>query len=378
MRPARALIDLQALRHNYRLARRLGGGRALAVVKADAYGHGAVACARALEAEADGFAVAAIEEALELREAGITAPILLLEGFFEAAELELIDRHRLWTVVQAPWQVEAIARARLSAPLQVWVKLDSGMHRLGLSPAEFTGAWRRLRALPQVAGLVAMTHFARADELDSSRTAEQAAVFSDVLAGLDERPVASLCNSAAILGWPAVLPTPPADRDADAERSREEGGTSWARPGLMLYGANPFAGPHAGADLLRPVMTVESKLIAVRELAAGEPVGYGARYVTPMPMRIGVVAMGYADGYPQFAPDGTPVSIDGRPGRLAGRVSMDMLTVDLSGHPDATVGTPVQLWGDRVRADELARHCGTSAYELLCGLKRMPRGIRGA
>ena len=367
MRPARALIDLEALRTNYRLARRLGGGRALAVVKADAYGHGAVACARALADEADGFAVAAIEEALELRAAGIDRPILLLEGFFEAAELELIDRHRLWTVVQAPWQVDAIERARLSAPLQVWAKLDSGMHRLGLAPEEFVIAWRRLRSLPQVEGVVAMTHFARADELDSPRTAEQAAVFRDVVARLGERPVLSLANSAAILGWPTVSA-------AAAEPSGPpEAGGMIARPGLMLYGATPFPGPHAQADLLRPVMTVESKLIAIRELGAGEPVGYGARYVTPAPMRIGVVAMGYADGYPQFAPDGTPVSIDGRPGRLAGRVSMDMLTVDLSGHPEAVVGTPVQLWGDRVPATTLARHCGTSAYELLCGLKRMPR-----
>ena len=377
MRPARALIDLQALRHNYRLARRLGGGRALAVVKADAYGHGAVACARALEAEADGFAVAAIEEALELREAGITAPILLLEGFFEAAELELVDRHRLWTVVQSAWQVEAIERARPSAPLKAWVKLDSGMHRLGLSPEGFVDAWKRLRTLPQVDGLVAMTHFARADELDNGRTAEQAAMFGQVVAKLGEQPVVSLANSAAILGW-AALGTPSSAPSGHLLPPAGEGrgeGRLWARPGLMLYGATPFPAPHAQADLLRPVMTVESKLIAIRDLAAGEPVGYGARYVTPVPMRIGVVAMGYADGYPQFAPDGTPVSIDGRRGRLAGRVSMDMLTVDLSGHPEATVGTPVQLWGDRVPATELARHCGSSAYELLCGLKRVPRGV---
>ena len=394
MRPARALIDLSALRHNYRLARRLGGGRALAVVKADAYGHGAVTCARALEAEADGFAVAAIEEALELREAGITAPILLLEGFFEAAELELIDRHRLWTVVQAPWQVEAIERARPSAPLRVWVKLDSGMHRLGLSPDGFVDAWTRLRTLPQVDGLVAMTHFARADELENDRTAGQAAVFARVVEELGERPAVSLANSAAILGWPALAPPPlPLAGEGRGEGrfsngtpssappghllpQAGEGNPVWVRPGLMLYGATPFPAPHAQADLLRPVMTVESRLIAIRDLGAGEPVGYGARYVTPGPMRIGVVAMGYADGYPQFAPDGTPVAIDGRPGRLAGRVSMDMLTVDLSGHPDATVGTPVQLWGDQVPATELARHCGSSAYELLCGLKRVPRGTR--
>ena len=381
MRPARALIDLGALRHNYRLARRLGGGRALAVVKADAYGHGAAACARALEGEADGFAVAAIEEALELREAGITAPVLLLEGFFEAAELELIDRHRLWTVVQAPWQVEAIERFRPSAPLRAWVKLDSGMHRLGLSPDGFADAWKRLRAMPHVDGLVAMTHFARADELECGRTAEQAAVFERVVAALGERPVVSLANSAAILGWPALAepPLPLAGEGRGAGRGegpQPHEGRTWARPGLMLYGATPFPAPHAQADQLRPVMTVESGLIAIRDLPAGEPVGYGARFVTPMPMRIGVVAMGYADGYPQFAPDGAPVSIDGRPGRLAGRVSMDMLTVDLSGHPEATVGTPVQLWGDHVPATELARHCGTSAYELLCGVKRVARSWR--
>jgi alanine racemase len=358
MRPARALIDLDALRHNYRLARELGGGKALAVVKADAYGHGAVRCAQALEDEADGFAVACIEEALELRQAGIRAPIVLLEGFFEASELELIQAHDLWTAVGAPWQVEAVAQfaARATQPLHVWLKLDSGMHRLGLSPAEFRAAHARLSALPQLAPLVMMSHLARADELESPRTAEQAQVFAAATAGLAGQT--SLCNSPALLGWPQVR-------------------SDWVRPGLMLYGANPFPEGTPLPGTLRPVMTLQSRIFATRVLEAGEPLGYGARFVAPQPTRVGVVAIGYADGYPQFAPNGTPVLIDGRPGRVIGRVSMDMLTVDLDGHPQAGIGTPVQLWGEAPRADALAARCQTSAYRLLCGLKRVPRQYLG-
>ncbi|HBK45853.1 MAG TPA: alanine racemase [Xanthomonadaceae bacterium] len=352
MRPAVALIDLDALRHNYRLARRLGGGKALAVVKADAYGHGAVRCAQALEAEADGFAVACIEEALELRAAGIGAPILLLEGFFEADELRLIAEHDLWTVVATPAQVQALAAFNSPRPLRVWLKLDSGMHRLGLSPEDFRGAWLRLRGLPQVASITLMTHLARADELDSSRTDEQAVAFA--LASRGMQAETSLCNSPGLLGWPALR-------------------GHWARPGLMLYGANPFDRETALGAELKPVMTLASRVIATRELAPGEPVGYGARFVAPRPTRVGVVAMGYADGYPQFAPNGTPLLIDGRPGALIGRVSMDMLTVDLTDHPQAGVGTPVQLWGDAPRIGSLAGRCNASAYQMLCGIKRVPR-----
>ena len=357
MRPTRALIDLEALRHNYRLARALGGGKALAVVKADAYGHGAVACARALEAEADGFGVACIEEALELRAAGIGKPILLLEGFFEAEELPLIVAHDLWCVVQAQWQIEAIEQAALAAPLAVWLKLDSGMHRLGLAPQEYRAAWQRLQALPQVRELVAISHFARADELDCDRTSEQVVLFAQTVEGLPQQT--SLANSPALLGWDQVR-------------------ADWARPGLMLYGATPFAAAQANADQLRPVMTVESKVIGVRELGVGEPVGYGARFITSRPTRVGVVAMGYADGYPQFAPNGTPVMIDGKAGELIGRVSMDMLTVDLTDHPQAGLGSRVELWGGHVPVSLLATHCGSSAYRLLCGLKRAPRVYLGA
>ena len=356
MRPAHAVIDLDALRHNYRLARQLGGGKALAIVKADAYGHGAVRCAQALAAEADGFGVACIEEALELRQAGISAPIVLLEGCFEADELALVAAHDLWPVVSTPEQVQALCEWRGEAALTVWLKLDSGMHRLGLDPAQFRAAHARLSALPQVAQIVMMSHFARADELDSPRTEEQLAVFAAATAGLVGQT--SLCNSPALLGWPEVR-------------------SDWARPGLMLYGADPFARPTATSAGLRPVMTLRSKIIAVRELAPGEPLGYGARFVATQPTRVGVVAMGYADGYPQFAPNGTPVLIDGVRGQLIGRVSMDMLTVDLTAHPQAGVGSAVELWGSDIRLAELAPLCATSAYRLPCGLKRVPRQYQG-
>lgn len=355
MRPARALIDLGALRHNYRLARALGGGKALAVVKADAYGHGAVACARALEGEADAFAVACIEEALELRAAGIRAPILLLEGFFDPAELALIVEHDLWFAVATPWQLEAVERARPGKPLTVWLKLDSGMHRLGLAPDDYAAAAACLRALPHVREVVAMTHFARADELDCAATADQVGVFDAVTAAL-ELP-RSLSNSPGLLGFRELR-------------------NDWARPGLMLYGANPFPAAHPQAAQLRPVMTLESAVISVREIAAGEPVGYGAHFVATRPTRVGVVALGYADGYPQFAPNGTPVAIDGQPGELIGRVSMDMLTVDLTEHPQAGVGSRVELWGTQVAMTTVAAAGRTSAYQLLCGLKRAPRVYR--
>ncbi|OWJ95482.1 alanine racemase [Pseudomonas sp. A46] len=351
MRPARALIDLEALRHNYRLAREVSGARALAVVKADAYGHGAARCAQALEDEADGFAVACIEEALELRAAGIRKPVLLLEGFFEADELELIQEHEFWTVVHSGWQLEAIERASIGKPLTVWLKMDSGMHRVGLHPAEYRDAYQRLSASGKVAKIVLMSHFARADELDSSSSAEQVAVFEEARAGLVAD--VSLRNSPAVLGWPQV----PSD---------------WVRPGIMLYGATPFEVAHPLAERLQPVMTLESKIISVRELPAGQPVGYGARFVTERPTRVGVVAMGYADGYPRHAPTGTPVAIDGQPSRLIGRVSMDMLTVDLTDLPQAGLGSRVELWGKQVLASEVAMAAGTIPYQIFCNLRRVP------
>ncbi|MDR2261414.1 MAG: alanine racemase [Azoarcus sp.] len=347
MRPSRALIDLDALRHNYRLARQRHGGRAFAVVKANAYGHGAIACARALAGEADGYAVAFVDEALALRAAGIDAPILLLEGVFDAAELIEAARHGLWPVVHHAAQIEMIEKTTLPAPLRIWLKVNSGMNRAGFPPGEARQAWERLAGSGKVRDCGFMTHFARADEPESTATAGQIRCFDAATHGLPgER---SLANSAAILAWPE------AHRD-------------WARPGIMLYGADPMPNETGG---LRPVMTLESRIVAVRELAAGEALGYGARFVAPRPVRVGLVAMGYADGYPRNAPDGAPVAVDGRITALAGRVSMDMLTVDLTALPDTGIGSAVELWGGQIPVNRIAQDAGAIAYELLCNVKRV-------
>jgi alanine racemase len=356
MRPARALIDLSALRHNYQLARETTGAKALAVIKADAYGHGAVRVAQALEAEADGFAVACIEEALELRQAGIRAPILLLEGFFEADELALIVEHDFWCVVHSLWQLDAIEQTPVSKPLNIWLKMDSGMHRVGIHPADYPAAYQRLLASGKVLKIVLMSHFARADELGSVRTDEQVAIFQSAREGLAAE--VSLRNSPGVMGWPNV----PSD---------------WVRPGIMLYGATPFDQPQSVADRLQPVMTLGSRVICVRELPAGEPVGYGGAFVSDRTMRIGVVAMGYADGYPRQAPTGTPVMIDGHRSQLLGRVSMDMLCVDLTHVPGAGLGSRVELWGKNVLASDVATHAGTIPYQIFCNLKRVPRLYSG-
>lgn len=346
-RPAFAHIDLGALRHNYELARRRHGGRALAVVKANAYGHGVVPCAGALAAIADGFAVAFVEEALVLREAGIERPILILEGAFDADDVALAARHDLWLAVHQREQIDLIEQQRPERALHVWLKMDSGMHRVGFFPADYAAAHARLAALPGVGAITLMTHFARADEPDVPTTADQLATFEAASAGLPGDR--ALCNSGAILGWP------------DAHRQ-------WCRPGIVLYGADPMPGEGHG---LKPVMTLGSAIIATRELGPGEPVGYGARFVTERPTRVGVVAMGYADGYPRTVPDGTPVAVDGRLTRLIGRVSMDMLTVDLTDLPEAGVGSPVELWGPTVPVNTIAAAANTISYELLCNVKRV-------
>jgi alanine racemase len=347
MRPARALIDLSALRHNYHLARRRHGGRALAVVKANAYGHGALRCARALHDEADGFAVAFLGEALELRAGGIDAPILLLEGVFDVAELAEVARHRLWMVVHHEEQLRMLERTPLAGPVDVWLKVNSGMNRAGFVGDAVAPAWQRLQASGKVGRIVLMTHFARADEPERETTLEQLQRFDAATAGLPgERSVA---NSAAILGWPQ------ARRD-------------WARPGILLYGADPMPAEGNG---LRAVMTLESAVMAVREIAPGEPLGYGGRFVADRTTRVGLVAMGYADGYPRTVPDGTPVAVEGRASRIIGRVSMDMLTIDLTELPDAGLGSQVELWGDQVPVNRIAQAAGTIAYELLCNVKRV-------
>lgn len=345
MRPIQARISIGAMAHNLRVARRHAGkARVFAVVKANAYGHGLSRARRAFAA-ADGFAVLTLEEAANLRLMGVEQPILMLEGLFGADELATCGELDLWPVLHQPEQLDWLARHPPARPLHVFVKFDTGMHRLGFALAEHAAVLARIRALPGVAQLTLMTHFAQADEA----------------AGVDWQLQPFLRDLAAYgLPWssansPALLRYPQARGD-------------WVRPGLMLYGASPFAGTSA-ADLgLRPAMSLQSELIAVQTLKPGEGVGYGQLFRAERAMRVGVVACGYADGYPRHAPTGTPVWVLGRRSRTLGRVSMDMLCVDLTDNPDARVGSPVELWGERVPVDAVAAAAGTISYELLCAL----------
>jgi len=353
-RPSRARVDLDALRHNYSLARRMHGGRALAVIKANAYGHGAVRCAQALQGHADGFAVAFFEEAAALRAAGIGGPILVLEGVFDAGEMTAARALDLWIVVHQEAQLRMIENDGASGRLEVWLKADSGMGRAGFPLADMPDAHARLRASGKVSNITLMTHFARADEPDSDATSRQLAAFDAATKALPGDR--SLSNSAGILQWPS------ARRD-------------WARPGIFLYGANPVTPRdegHGVAQDLRPVMTLESEVFAMRTLQPGDALGYGGGFVASEPTRVGLVAIGYADGYPRLATTGTPVAVDGTMTRVLGRVSMDMLTIDLSNHPGSGIGSRVELWGRHVPVNEVARRAGTISYELLCNVKRVP------
>lgn len=345
-RPLVARIDTAALTHNLGVARRAAPrAKVLAVIKANGYGHGLVRVARALAA-ADGYAVLSIEEAALLRGEGFSHPIVLLEGFFEADELADIARLRLRPVLHRPDQAEILARARLDHNVDVLVKLDTGMHRLGLSPRQLPEVLAVLRGSPRIGKITLMTHFARADD-DPASVAAQLALFREAVRDL-ALPV-SLANSAALLRHP-------------------ETHGDWVRPGILLYGASPFAG-QTGAELgLLPVMHLESRLIAVRLVRKGEGIGYGAAYVAERDMKVGVVACGYADGYPRHAGTGTPILVEGRRTRTLGRVSMDMLFADLSGIPGAHVGSPVTLWGEGLPAEQVAAAAGTIAYELFTAL----------
>lgn len=347
MRPATAVIDLVALRHNLAVAReRAKGAKVVAVVKANGYGHGATRLLPAL-AEADRLGVACIEEALVLREAGASQPILLLEGVFEVEELPLCARLGFEVAVHEPGQVRMLETASLERPLTAWLKIDTGMNRLGFRPEAASEAHRRLADCPAVADVRLMTHFASADEPSDPTTRAQIGRFAEVAEGLGlER---SFCNSAGVLRWP----------EAHAE---------WVRPGVMLYGVSPVAGRSGADEGLQPVMTLRTALIAVKEVRRGERVGYAGTWTAPSDTRIGIAAIGYGDGYPRHAPTGTPVLVDGRPAPLAGRVSMDMVAVDLSDHSEAVVGTPVVLWGEGLPVEIVATRAGTIAYELLCGV----------
>ena len=342
-RPIRATISAGALAHNLRVARtHAGRARIWAVIKANAYGHGLERAARALGA-ADGFAVLDFAEAERLRRAGVAKPILMLEGLFGASDVALLGEYALTPVIHQPGQIGLLDALR--APIDVYFKVNSGMNRLGFTAANVQAGYQALRAHPRVSTITLMTHFADADGATGvSAQLERFGALTKSFAG-----PRSLANSAALLRFP--------ETQAD-----------WVRPGIMLYGCSPFADQSAEALGLKPAMTLSSELIAIQELARGEGVGYGLAYRAERAMRIGVVACGYADGYSRHAPAGTPVLVNGKRTRIVGRVSMDMITVDLSAMPEAGIGTPVTLWGEGLSADEVAAAAGTLSYELLCAL----------
>jgi len=343
-RPIQARIDLSALQNNLRVARRLASSRIMAVIKANAYGHGLLRAAEAL-AEAEGFALLDVRDAVALREAGFSQAILLLEGFFTADELPLLAEYELSTVIHSAQQLSMLDAYPRRNTLPVWLKINTGMNRLGFAPEQVPAVMEKLKSHPAVRDVTLMTHFSHADEPEG--VAEQLERFRGLTAAY--RVPRSLANSAALLRYPATH-------------------SEWVRPGIMLYGASPFADTSAQQLGLRPVMTLSSEIISVRELKAGDRVGYAGLFRADKTMRIGTVACGYADGYPRHAPTGTPILVNGQRTRTLGRVSMDMLGVDLSELPGADVGGRVILWGAGLPVEEVAGAAGTISYELMCAL----------
>jgi alanine racemase len=344
-RPAQAILDLSAIAHNLKRVRELAPGRSvMAVIKANAYGHGMIKVAHALN-ETDAFAVACLDEALSLRAAGIRHTIVLLEGFFSARDIPFLVLHELSAVVHHEEQLRMLEADRPPGSLPVWLKIDTGMHRLGLSPDKVAEAYQRLKALPSVKITGLMTHLASADEREDSTTARQLACFIKAVAPFSEPK--SIANSAGILAWP-------------------QSHGDWVRPGIMLYGASPFADGTGQDHGLRPALSLHSQLMAVNRFKRGDRVGYGGTWQCPEDMPVGVVAIGYGDGYPRHAAPGTPVLVNGRRVPLVGRVSMDMICVDLRSQPQARIGDAVCLWGPSLPVEEIAACASTIPYELLC------------
>jgi len=346
-RPITARIHPEAIRHNLALARQKApDSRAWAVIKANAYGHGIERIYSAL-AQADGIALLDLDEAVRVRELGWKKPILLLEGIFEPIDIELADNHRLTIAVHCDEHLQMLESAKVRQPLDVMLKMNTGMNRLGFRPHVFRQACERAAALPSIRSVGLMSHFATADEGLIDWQLDQFDAVTRDLPGEQ-----SLSNSAGVLWHPR------AHRD-------------WVRPGTILYGASPTGASRHVADVgLRAAMTLTSRIIGVQTVAPQETIGYGRTFEADRPMRIGVVACGYADGYPRHAPTGTPVVVDGVRTRIVGRVSMDMLTVDLTPCPQAAIGSPVELWGDQVKVDDVAEAAGTIGYELMCALAR--------
>jgi alanine racemase len=346
-----ATIDTGALRHNLQVIRRLAPkSRVMAVIKANAYGHGLIAIARALET-ADALAVARISEALALREAGIRSPIVLLEGVFDSEELAAAAAGDFELVVHTQEQIELLLAAPADARFKVWLKLDSGMNRLGFKAEAFQAAHAALsRAAALKAPVNLITHLACADMPELPATAEQLMVFQTATRSLaGERSVVS---SAALLSF-------------------SESQADWVRPGLLLYGVSPFRGSTGADHGVRPVMTLRSQIIAIKDLVVGDRVGYGGDWTATRPTRLAIVSVGYGDGYPRGACSGTPVLVNGEHATLVGRVSMDMIAIDTTDvQRDPKVGDPVVLWGEGLAIEEVAIWAETIPYTLLCGINQ--------
>lgn len=374
---ATAIIDFSALVNNLKVIKKLApSSKVLAVLKANAYGHGLVRIAKALlqnnsnnnsngsnesAGQVDAFGVARLDEALVLRAAGIVHPIVLLEGFFSVDDLPILSKNNLQTIVHNTEQLAAISEANLDQPLKVWLKIDTGMHRLGIDADQFTHFYSTLKASENVQPeIILMSHLACADDVNSSTTTEQVALFEEITEQVTEGTSAekSMANSAGICAWP-------------------NSHYQWLRPGLMLYGVSPMQQFDKTLNI-QPVLTLQSSLIAVRNLAKGEKVGYGGTWISTQATTIGVVAIGYGDGYPRHATNGTPVLINGRKVPLVGRVSMDMITVDLGANATDKVGDIVTLWGKGLPVEEIADYATTIPYELLCNITSRVKMIETA
>lgn len=350
MQPSIIQIDTLALQHNFQRIRTLAPGKSiLAMIKANAYGHGAEIIAKALP-QADAFGVACLNEALHLRHAGITQPIVLMQGFIDPKDLSIIRAQQLQIVIHNWQQIEILEQQNIDTPLIIWLKIDTGMHRLGFMPEEVSEVLMRLTRLKCIVEPPRlMTHFSSPEDLQNPATEKQ---FNYFLQTTQHLPgLKSLANSAAIFAWPQTH-------------------GDWVRPGIMLYGVSPFPQKN-GIDLdLKPVMQWQSRIVVIHQLKKGDAVGYNGTFICPENMPVGVISVGYGDGYPRQAKNGTPVLVNGKIVPLVGRVSMDMITIDLRTQPQAKAGDPVLLWGNELPVEVIGRSVDLSPYQLLCGVRR--------
>lgn len=351
-------LDVAALHHNIVTVKQTAPqSRIMAVVKADAYGHGLYYLWPYLAHDVEGMAVARVSEAVQLRRFGYTGIILVLSGFYDGEDLQAIDEHQFQTVIHHPQQVALLVKTKLKHPLTVWLKIETGMHRLGLATSEVEAAYHQVKTHPQVAQVILMTHFASSESADKSITQKQIDAFQHIIAPYSEPH--SLSNSAGILAWPAA---------------RQQ----WVRPGFMIYGGSPFI-PVEEKPILQPVMRLTAPIKAIRTLQTGEAVGYGGIFVAQKSMTIAVVGIGYGDGYPRLLPNGAPVWLNGKIAPLVGRISMDSLMIDISHHDNVAVGQHAVLWGPELKVETVASYAQTDPRELLCkmGIHRVQRKVIG-